>query len=139
MAFISVTRLRLRSVRFLPVFILFSLRSARQAKRSAGNRGVALLNDAHFAFWTLTAWEDEAAMRAFMTSGIHRRAMPKLLNWCDEAAVGHWTQETGELPDWAEAHRRMVKDGRPSKVHHPSPDQQARRIREPRIAPRRNL
>jgi hypothetical protein len=31
-------------------------------------------------------------MRAFMLSGAHQRAMPKLFNWCDEASVVHWNQ-----------------------------------------------
>ncbi len=56
-----------------------------------------------------------------MTSGAHLRAMPKLLNWCDEASVVHWTQDNLIVPDWAEADRRMRKEGRPSKVRNPSP------------------
>jgi hypothetical protein len=27
-------------------------------------------------------------------------AMAKLLDWCDEAPLAHWTQATPELPDW---------------------------------------
>src|SRR5687768_6400982 len=41
--------------------------------------------------------------------------MSKRFNWCDEASVVHWNQETVELPSWSEAHRRMVKDGRQSR------------------------
>jgi hypothetical protein len=33
-------------------------------------------------------------MRAFMFTPAHRSVMPKLLQWCDEAAVIHWLQET---------------------------------------------
>ena len=64
-------------------------------------------------------------MRAFMLAGPHRRAMPKLLEWCDEASVVHWNQESPALPDWREAYRRMVEEGRPSKVNHPSPAHRA--------------
>ena len=35
-----------------------------------------------------------------------------------------------------EAHRRMVAEGRPSKVNHPSPDHQAIRIPSPRTGTR---
>ena len=59
-------------------------------------------------------------MRAFVLSGLHKRAMPKLMEWCDEAAVVHWDQSTAELPSWSEAHRRMVQEGRQSKVRYPS-------------------
>jgi hypothetical protein len=70
-------------------------------------------------------------MRSFMMSGTHRRAMPKLLDWCDEASVAHWKQETFELPAWDQAHRKIVEQGRPSKVRQPSSDHIARRIPKP--------
>ncbi|WP_336490581.1 DUF3291 domain-containing protein [Methylobacterium nigriterrae] len=119
---ISLTRLRLRSWRFLPGFLPLTLRSARQAEGAPGFLDSAILAEpVRLTFWTLTAWRDEAAMRAYMLAGPHRAAMPRLLDWCDEAAVTRW--ETGEaaLPGWAEADRRLRETGRPSKVRHPSP------------------
>jgi hypothetical protein len=59
--------------------------------------------------------------------------MGKLAEWCDEASVVHWNQETADLPKWHEAHRRMVAEGRPSRVRHPSPAHQALRIPPPQI------
>ena len=132
MPFVSVTRLRLRSARYLIPFIIYSLLSSWQARRSRGNLGLKLLRDANQTFWTLTAWQDEGDMRSFMMAGSHRRAMPKLLDWCDEALVAHWKQETSELPGWDQAHRKIVEQGRPSKVRFPSSDHIARRIPEPR-------
>ena len=132
MTFISVTRLRVRSFRFLPGFFLFALQSVRQARRARGNRGSDLLADSKRTFWTSTAWENEASMREFMMAPPHRRAMPRLLDWCDEAAVVHWIQESPELPDWREAHRRMVAEGRRSKVRHPSAAQEAFEIAPPK-------
>ncbi len=131
MALISVTRLRLRSSRFLIPFFWHALRTTIQARRAPGNLDVKTTRAAGNAFWTLTAWEDEASMRAYRNSGPHRRAMPKLLEWCDEASVGHWEQATAELPDWREARRRMMAEGRLSKVKHPSPAQAAGRIAAP--------
>ncbi|MFN3326443.1 MAG: DUF3291 domain-containing protein [Bryobacteraceae bacterium] len=133
MPFVSITRLRLRSARFLPGFLWFSLLSTLQAKRSPGNLGMSGLRDANLAFWTATLWENEAAMRVFMLSGAHRRAMPKLARWADEAAVAHWTQDCTDLPDWTEAHRRLSTEGCMSKVNHPSPRQLAREIPAPRV------
>ena len=70
----------------MPGFFFFALVSARQARRARGNLGTDLLAKAKRTFWTCTAWEDEASMREFMIPPPHRRAMPKLLEWCDEAA-----------------------------------------------------
>ena len=117
---VSVTRLHLRSARFLLPFIFFALRSTRQARRSPGNVTVDVLRDAHGGYWTRTVWDDAASMHAFMVSGVHRQAMPKLLDWCDEAALVRWEQASATLPSWEEAHRRLVSEGRRSKVHHPS-------------------
>ena len=79
----------------------------------------------------MTAWKDEAAMNAYRTGGAHRNAMPKLLNWCDEAAVVHWTQGSSEVPFWHEAQQHMVKEGKASKVNHPSSAQASNHIPGP--------
>ncbi len=120
MPVISITRLRVRSWRFLPAFLLSAMRINKQARESQGNLAVSVFADSHRAFWTATAWESEAAMRAFMLAGPHGPAMRKLLNWCDEAALAHWTQPDSNLPTWTEAHRRLIAEGRPSKVNHPT-------------------
>src|SRR5580692_4566684 len=90
MPLISVTRLRVRSWTFLPQFLWDTIKSVRQVQRSDGFLGGRLLVNAGYVFWTMTVWQDESAMNAYRTGGAHRQAMPKLLNWCDEAAVVHW-------------------------------------------------
>ncbi|MGO8922814.1 MAG: DUF3291 domain-containing protein [Xanthobacteraceae bacterium] len=112
MPLVSITRLRVRSFRYLPAFLLGSLRAAREAKNASGNLAVAVLSDANLTFWTRTLWIDERSMRAFMFAPAHRRVMPKLLQWCDEASP--------EPPPWQEVHRRLQQEGRVSKVDHPS-------------------
>jgi hypothetical protein len=131
MALVSVTRLRVRSWRFLPAFLVQAMRSNRQARRAAGSLGTSLLAEAHRTFWTLTVWSDEGHMRTFMLAGAHGRGMRRLLEWCDEAAVVHWTQPDAALPSWSEAHRRLQAEGRRSKVNHPSPAHEAYRIAPP--------
>jgi hypothetical protein len=71
-------------------------------------------------------------MRAYMTNGAHKRAMPHLLNWCDEASVAHCTQPDPTLSGWDEADQKMRASGRTSKVHHPSPNQADMKYRTPR-------
>ena len=120
MPVISITRLRIRHWWFLPQFFVAALRSARQATAAEGSLHAALLRDAHLAFWTATSWTSEAAMRAFMRAEPHGPVMRKLLHWCDEASLVHWTQDSEELPSWEEAHRRLTSEGRPSKVNDPT-------------------
>ena len=48
------------------------------------------------------------------------RIMSRLPEWCDEAAVVHCVQDAEETPSWAEAHRRLQKEGRRSRLSHPS-------------------
>lgn len=131
MPFISVTRLRLRTWTLLPAFFLRAIPINVNAQKSPGNLSVRVLNDKHYTFWTCSAWESESAMRAFMLGKPHGPTMRKLLEWCDEASTVHWTQESRELPSWAEAHKRMQADGRPSKVNHPTADHLAFRIAAP--------
>lgn len=132
MSFVSVTRLRIRSWRFLPVFFYHAVQTLSQAKKAPGNVSAIVLNDANRAFWTMSVWTDEQAMRAYMISGPHGKVMPKLMEWCDEAATAHWTQDSPTAPSWTDAHARLIKDGRRSKVRHPSPAQEAFSIPNPR-------
>lgn len=132
MPFVSLTRLRLRSLRFLPGFALHTLQAQRQLKQATGFLSGKLLPDRNLTFWTITAWDSEASMRAYMTNGAHKRAMPHLLHWCDEASIAHWTQPEAALPTWDEADERMRASGRISKVHHPSPHHADLKYRTPR-------
>jgi hypothetical protein len=131
MPVVSVTRLRVRSLLYLPGFVLASARIAKQAREAEGNLGVKLLRDRGNAFWTCTCWNSEESMRAFMLDEPHGETMRKLLTWCDEAALAHWSQETEELPSWEDAHRNLLRRGRTSKVNNPSAAQKAFRIDPP--------
>ena len=120
MPFVSLTRLRIRSLRFVPLFAIHTLRANRQVQRAPGFLGGALLADRKWTFWTLTAWDSQQSMRQYMSSGAHKTAMPHLMHWCDEASVAHWEQLNSTLPTWLEADRLMRSTGRISKVLHPS-------------------
>jgi hypothetical protein len=132
---VSVTRLRLRGVRDVPAFFWYNFVSKRQVVRTVGFCGGRVLIDAHRTFWTLTAWEDERAMKAFRASGAHARVMPRLLHWCDEAAYAHWIPADYKLPQWQEAYERLVSEGRLSRVANPSANHVARRFPPPRLHP----
>ncbi len=118
----------------MPFFVADTIRSSSQVRRAEGFLGGSLLADRKRTFWTKTHWTDQSAMRSYMTEGAHRRAMPRLLEWCDEASVVHWSQDGDTGPDWREAADRMRSEGRPSKVRHPSPQHRNLTYSEPRIS-----
>jgi hypothetical protein len=103
------------------MFGFHAQRSISQIRNANGCICMALLKDKGRVFWTMTMWADELSMKAYMITGSHRKAMPRLTGWADEASVVHWYQDHPERPDWAEAARRMRADGRPSKLRHPGP------------------
>ncbi len=117
--FISVTRLRVRSFRSLPAFLWMTFLAQRQTVRAASFLGGRLLVDNLRTYWTLTAWENEKAMKAFRGSGPHARVMPKLVEWCDEASYAHWTSTDDRLPEWLEAYEVLLREGRLSRVGAP--------------------
>jgi quinol monooxygenase YgiN len=130
---VSVTRFRLRAVRFMPFFMLHANRAIAQIRKANGFLAGAVQRDADQAFWTLTVWRDEAAMRAYGASGAHRKAMTHLAEWADEASVAHWLQPGGELPAWPEAVRRLRNDGRSSALRHPGSAHADRLFADPRM------
>lgn len=133
MPFLSITRLRVRSFRYLPLFAVYTLRSLKQIKASTGFLDGSLLPDRKWTFWTMTEWDSRESMRRYITTGAHMAAMPKLLDWCDEASLVHWDQPGTALPSWTEADRRMRSEGRISKVRNPSPNHTDMSFRAPRL------
>ena len=134
MIFVSLTRLRLRSIRFLPLLAVHIMRTNRQIRHASGFLEGALLADRDWTFWTLTAWNSQDDMRAYIISGDHKKAMPHLQHWCDEASVTHWTQPALPLPAWSDADQLMRTQGRPSKVVHPGPHHADLTYRAPRTS-----
>jgi hypothetical protein len=116
----SITRLRLRKLRFLPAFLYRAHLAQRQAATSHGFLGGYLAIGRHLAFWTVSVWEDPESMHAYRRSGAHFRVVPKLFRWCDEAAVATITDMGPAPPSADEAARLLAQGGRVLKVRHPS-------------------
>jgi hypothetical protein len=133
--FASVTRLRVRSVRLLPSFLWRTFQSQRQAEHAPSFLGGRLLIDSRLTFWTLTAWQSEETMRGFRGSGAHARVMPRLAEWCNEAAYAHWIQTDNSIPTWEDAYERLLAEGRLSRVEHPSQNHLDRQFARPRLNP----
>jgi hypothetical protein len=132
-AIVSVTRLHLRSLRFLPPFAWLTRSTTRQVCTSAGFIHGRFANEWPYAFWTITVWQTLAAMHGFRDTDPHHAAMKKLLHWCDEASFVHWESEQGAVPPVADAHARMIGAGRTSKVNHPSAAHRSGRTASKRV------
>ncbi len=123
---------------FLPNFLWSTFLSQRQVSRSPGFFGGRLLIDSGLTFWTLTVWDNEQSMKKFRGSGAHARVMSRLPKWCDEAAYSHWLLEgdSGDpVPTWEQAYRRLLAEGRLSRVEHPSRNHLDHRFPSPRLNP----
>jgi heme-degrading monooxygenase HmoA len=123
MPFISITRLRVKSIFHLIPFMRANEAAAKQLVKTPGFLGGKELIDKGLTFWTLTMWADDANMKTFRNSNAHQQAMQKLPFWCSEASYNHWTQEDFVLPGWTVASTRLIMEGKLTKVRNPSPAQ----------------
>jgi len=131
MNFVSVTRLRLRKLKFLPGFAWFAIGSSMQSRRAEGNLQTVTIKDRGLIFWTITIWRNQEAMRAFRNSGVHQKAMYRLSDWCDEATYVHWEQPDDTVPDLKSSYDRLVSEGVVSRVKHPSSANSTKAFPEP--------
>ena len=120
MPFVSVTRLRVKSIFFLISFMRANETSAKELKVSKGLLKGKELIDKKLTFWTITLWENEESMKLFRGSSSHRIAMQHLPKWCNEASYHHWVQEEDEFPSWKTISEKLYLEGRLSKVRNPS-------------------
>jgi hypothetical protein len=125
MPIVSVTRLHVRSVRFLPVFFWYTNKSLRQARQTSGNLGVKLRKTKGLAFWTLSMWENNGAIRTFVSASPHKEAMRRLPYWCDEASFADWEQNATNWPSWEQAGEKLSAAGRLASVLYPSKQHKA--------------
>jgi hypothetical protein len=108
-AVLMASRFKLRSWRHVLPFFLDSMRIHRQVRRADGAYGVSL--EAHplrREFFTLSAWRDDAAVRALVPAEPHRSAMAKYRPAMADAEFRFWTAPVSDLPaSWPEAKRRL--------------------------------
>ena len=122
MPFISVTRLRVRSVRFLPLFAVGTWRSVAQIRRTPGFLAGQLAIGRRRTYWTVTMWESQSAMQAYRNSP-ERTCVCCAPCWrgLTKAAAVHWEQSDGTMPSLSEVVERLSREGRLSKLLYPSP------------------
>jgi hypothetical protein len=122
MPVVSVTRVRIRSWRYMIPFAIYSLRAVRQVRRAPGFLGGWLGQSRGWGMWTVTVWRDEAALKHYRDHDAHKVAMPKMLEWGDEGAMARYEQADANPPSPAAARDALASRGRTSKVRYPTAD-----------------
>ncbi|GAA1761224.1 DoxX family protein [Kocuria aegyptia] len=99
---VLVSRLRLRSARHVPGFLLASLRLRRALRRAPGALWLDLAAQPLTAtFWTWSGWTDEDAMRRYTRSELHAHVMRTYGPYLQESAFR--TLPAGQAPaTWPE-------------------------------------
>lgn len=134
MPVLSATRVRVRSYRYYPWFMVQTARIVHQARTAEGNLAIRFLRDRTRTFWTLTSWTTEDDLKRFLAAGVHARAMHRTHDWCDEACAVRWSDASPELPSWQDIWVRLQRDGIASEVLHPSPAHEKFEIRPPWVS-----
>jgi hypothetical protein len=100
--------LPLKSYWRIPWFFVYSMQVMKQLASAEGMLGYSFLAWP-FAkkFWTLSAWESDAALHAFVQHPPHVRIMVKLTPHMGQTKFTHWAVKGSELPlHWDDALRR---------------------------------
>ena len=108
MPYVSVTGLTLKSRRHVFRFWWHAIGSMTQAKRAPGNRSAEArtIDGVHH---TLSVWDDEQAMRAYLGTGAHLKAMRAFR----QIATGKTISFVANVaPSWDEAHQIWTSRGR---------------------------
>ena len=90
--------LPLNSAWHLPKLVLYSTRIRRQLRTSSGLIGYSLrARVAAKQFWTLSAWEDAAALQAFVAASPHVAIMKALAPYMGATRFVRWNVKGSEL------------------------------------------
>ncbi len=102
--------LPLKSYWRVPSFFLYTAQVVKQLASAQGLLGFSVLaRPLSKRFWTLSAWKDEAALRAFVQHPPHVRLMAALAPHMDETKFVRWTVKGSQLALlWDDALRRFV-------------------------------
>ena len=92
----------------IPRLLLYATRIRRQLRTSGGLVGYSLLARlAAKRFWTLSAWEDETALRSFVSAPPHAAVMKALAPHMGASRFTRWTVKGSDLPpQWEDALKR---------------------------------
>lgn len=104
--------LPLKSYLRLPPFFLYTTQVMKQLRLANGILGYTLLaRPLAKKAWTLSAWENNDALEAFVNDPPHRRIMIALAPHMERTSFLRWTVKGSELPlRWPDALARLAKE-----------------------------
>ena len=109
---LMASALPLRSRLRVPAFLRMTLAVRRQLSTSPGLRGYSLRADILGArFWTLSAWDDDAALRSFARAMPHLDIMRKLRPHMGRTKFVTWHAPGSALPMRWQTGMEKLADG----------------------------
>jgi quinol monooxygenase YgiN len=101
--------LPLKSYWRIPVFFFYTAQVVKQLASAAGVLGYSVLaHSLSKQFWTLSAWRNEGALRAFVQHPPHVHVMTALAPYMDKTKFVRWMIKGSELPPrWDDALSRL--------------------------------
>jgi hypothetical protein len=108
---VMASRLPLRSITKVPLFMGLTVSVVRQLERTDGLVGYSLrAQPLAKTFWTLSAWTDEDALGAFAAAMPHVSVMAKLRPHMGPTRFTTWrTAGTGLPIAWDDAEARLMR------------------------------
>jgi hypothetical protein len=96
----------------IPWLLFQNIKIMNQLKGSRGLLGYSLLaRPLAKRFWTLSVWEDEAALRAFVRAQPHAQTMELMRSHMGKTKFVRWTVQGSQIPPaWDDALRRCAVD-----------------------------
>ena len=107
---VLLSELPLKRFRDLGAFLLYTWRIQGQLRHTPGLLSYSLLaRILKRQFWTLSVWEDEAALRQFATAHPHSYVMQALQGKMGQMRFVRWSMLGAEFPpSWQEAFGRQA-------------------------------
>jgi heme-degrading monooxygenase HmoA len=108
-----LTYLPLNSAWRIPQLLLLATRIRRQLRTSSGLLGYSLrARLASRQFWTLSVWDDEATLQAFVAAPPHSAVMKALATHMGRTQFARWIVKGSDLPlQWSDALTRGDPSG----------------------------
>jgi hypothetical protein len=106
--YISITGLRTRGPLQVPLFWMHAIPAMAQAQQAVGNitAQARTINGVHH---TLSVWTDKEAMKKYIYSGAHLKAIRAFKKIATGKTFGF---EADHVPSWEEVHEIWLQKGR---------------------------